>query len=113
MSKIVALIAAEEKGKKPSIRKRKLKARIGLRRTHRMTNFDALAKKLGYQIVRGTHVVFRYPPATDVLKDAGSAEAGNVPRVKALSFTEACKISRDLSDAREERLKSACFDGPE
>ena len=47
MSKIVALIATEEKGRKPALQQRKLKATSGLRKTARMTHLDALAKSLG------------------------------------------------------------------
>lgn len=30
-----------------------------------------------------------------------------------MTFTQACDLSKDLFDSREERLKSVSFDGPE
>ncbi|HBC7363695.1 TPA: hypothetical protein L2B26_005292 [Klebsiella oxytoca] len=113
MSKIVALNADEEQGKKPSIRQRRLLTRAGLHKAKRMTHLDALAEKLGYQLVRGTYVAFRHTVTVESVRKLPPAEVNFVPRVKKMTFTEACNISRDLSDSREERLMSASFDGPE
>ncbi|HBR0813679.1 TPA: hypothetical protein MCM60_000604 [Klebsiella pneumoniae] len=113
MSKIVALIATEEKGRKPTLQQRKLKATSGLRKTARMTHLDALAKKLGYQIVRSSSFAYRHTIAVEVVKKCEAVEESCVPRVKKLSFSEASALSRELSDSREERLLRASFDGPE
>ena len=113
MSKIVALIADEEQGQKPSIRQRRLLTRAGLRKARRMPHLDTLAKKLGYQLVRDTSVVVRHTVTVDCIRKLTPAEVSFAPRVKKMTYTEACKISRDLSDSREERLMSASFDGPE
>ncbi len=78
-----------------------------------MTHLDALAEKLGYQIVRGTYVAFRHTVTVESIRKLPHAEVNLVPRVKKMTFTEACNISRELSDSREERLMSASFDGPE
>lgn len=113
MTKLVPLIAPEDRAKKPSVRQRKRRAAFGLRgvnRMTRMTNFDRLAKTLGYELVRGSSVVFRSAVVTTVVKEA---DIYGMPRLKKMTFTEACNLSRDLSESREERLMSVSFDDPE
>ena len=113
MSKIVALIADEEQGNKPSVLRRRLHTKAGLRKTRRMTHLDSLAKRLGYQLVRDASFAVRQTVTVEIMKKLTSTEVSAMPRVRKMTFTEACKISRDLSDSREERLMSASFDGPE
>ncbi|UUX55264.1 hypothetical protein NUG39_04280 [Citrobacter youngae] len=113
MSKIVDLIAADGKGQKPSIRQRKLKAKFGLRKTKRMIGLDNLANRLGYKLVPGTSIAFRHAVSVDFIKQDIHIETSSIPRVKKMTFTEACKISQELSDSREDRLMRANFDGPE
>lgn len=113
MSKIVALNADEEQGQKPSIRQRRLQTKAGLRKAWRMTHLDTLAKKLGYQLVRGASITVRQTVTVESIRKLTPSGVSSVPRVKKMTFTEACKISRDLSDSRDERLMSANFDGPE
>lgn len=112
MTKLVPLIAPEDRAKKPSVRQRKRRAAFGLRgvnRMTRMTNFDRLAKTLGYELVRGSSVVFRSAAVTLVKE----TDIYGMPRLKKMTFTEACNLSRDLSESREERLMSVSFDDPE
>lgn len=115
MSKIVTLFATKREGKSLSVRTRKPKAMTGLRKTNRLTHLDALAYRLGYQLVRGKSVMFRYTATLDreENKVMNAASPMAVPRVKKMTFTQACDLSKDLFDSREERLKSVSFDGPE
>ncbi|EMC2595182.1 hypothetical protein [Klebsiella pneumoniae] len=59
------------------------------------------------------NVVFRYKLIVEGIKQQETFETRSMPRVKSMSFTEACALSRELSDSREERLLRASFDGPE
>ncbi|AVE52005.1 hypothetical protein AM354_21585 [Serratia marcescens] len=114
MTKLVALIASEDRGKKPSVRQRKRRATLGLRRTSpmtRMTSFDRLAKTLGYELVRGSSVAIRSVAVSEV-KETEIYGYG-MPSLRKMTFTEACNLSRNLSESREERLMSASFDDPE
>ncbi|WP_135718222.1 hypothetical protein [Klebsiella pneumoniae] len=59
------------------------------------------------------NVAFHYKLIVEGIKQHEAFETKSMPRVKGMSFTEACALSRELSDSREERLMRACFDGPE
>jgi hypothetical protein len=117
MSKVVAFIAPEEKRDSTSARLRKAKARTtfgSLRRAQRMTSLDAMARKLGYEMTRVSGVGYLQPLVAGVLiKHVTVVDEETIPRIQKMSFSEASKLSQDMYNSREQRLKDACFDGPE
>ena len=67
----------------------------------------------GYNSGYLENFVFHYKFFVEGIKQPEAFDVRSMPRVKRMSFTEACALSKELSDSRKERLLRASFDGPE